>query len=44
MRPANRDHSRAGRSLRQPVLSSLALGVVAVALVLLLLSVSGVEL
>jgi hypothetical protein len=33
-----------GRRLRQPVLSSLALAVLAVALVLLLLSVSGLDL
>ena len=44
MRPAHHGPSRPGRSLRQPVLSSLALAVVAVALVLVLLGVSGVEL
>jgi hypothetical protein len=43
MRPAQQGPSRPGRSLRQPVLSSLALAVVAVALVLFLLSVSGVD-
>jgi hypothetical protein len=44
MRTAQQGSSRPGRSLRQPVLSSLALAIVAVALVLLLLSVSGVDL
>jgi hypothetical protein len=44
MRRVHQGPSHPGRSLRQPVLSMLVLAVVAVALVLVLLSVSGVEL
>jgi hypothetical protein len=44
MRSADQGPSRPGRRLRQPLLSSLALAVVAVALVLLLLTASGVDL
>jgi hypothetical protein len=44
MRSADQGSPRQGRSLRQPILSSLALAVVAVGLILLLLTVSDVDL
>jgi hypothetical protein len=44
MRSADQGSPRQGRSLRQPILSSLALAVVAVTLVLVLLRLTGAAL